>query len=492
MGAVDIVDIPIRLTEELLVTLAIVIALVFIWTYRANIMKALTGDTHLHGSFLDCVWCCCFQCCGLCTGEWTGCFTMFPCCPARWRRQNLVRMLGKQLGLSNYTVELRNLVVGDLPFDGREDIFLSVECSSNPAMRTSVAEDRLAKVIHFPEVLTVRVRHCFLEENVRITVLCLNVVGSEELCTITMSAMNVIDWARDPSERIKRFQLKTVNHNNIDRETPAWLLVEFGEPIEVRDLDNIRSIDTIRTTTHDMTRFTQHSVAEYKHTYYLLDAAGHAIDEPFEEDLSDIRRMRTNAKYFFHLCNVLTLFFVLIYAVFRSYIWSCYRRFSWLTMAILNNQTIPRRFPLSFHEMELVGEDCKVETEGTGLQGVPCRPTLQQINRLCQGSAYLDSLHQPWPNAFSGYDWEEQIFGSNNVGFRCVEGICSVRQWVVEREYTLLGIILFAIVLNCCLRVTCEHRIRELKAKKLQERQRDSQQFRRGKRPTNLNYGHCF
>jgi len=133
-------------------------------------------------------------------------------------------------------------------------------------MRTSVAEDRLAKVIHFPEVLTVRVRHCFLEENVRITVLCLNVVGSEELCTITMSAMNVIDWARDPSERIKRFQLKTVNHNNIDRETPAWLLVEFGEPIEVRDLDNVRSVDTIRTTTHDMTRFSQHSVAEYKHT----------------------------------------------------------------------------------------------------------------------------------------------------------------------------------------------------------------------------------
>eukprot|EP00439_Symbiodinium_sp_Y106_P060644 s487_g9.t1 len=89
MGAVDIVDIPIRLTEELLVTLAIVIALVFIWTYRANIMLALTGDTKLHGSFLDCVWCCCFQCCGLCTGEWTGCFTMFPCCPARWRRRPL-------------------------------------------------------------------------------------------------------------------------------------------------------------------------------------------------------------------------------------------------------------------------------------------------------------------------------------------------------------------------------------------------------------------
>ena len=96
-------------------------------------------------------------------------------------------------------------------------------------------------------------------------------------------------------------------------------------------------------------------------------------------------------------------------------IWSCYRRFSWLTMAILNNQTIPRRFPLSFHEMELVGEDCKaqpqsvvvmwprelllsgiacstpadtfrngqVETEGTGLQGAHANSHLHIRPQLC-------------------------------------------------------------------------------------------------------------
>ena len=70
-------------------------------------------------------------------------------------------------------------------------------------------------------------------------------------------------------------------------------------------------------------------------------------------------------------------------------------------MAILNNQTIPRRFPLSFHEMELVGEDCKaqpqtvvdrvrcsaadtfsqVETEGTGLQGAAMRCVASRISR---------------------------------------------------------------------------------------------------------------
>ncbi|CAE7544256.1 Ccdc65 [Symbiodinium natans] len=485
---VDIVDLPIKLTEELLVTAAIIIALVFLWTYRANLMLALTGDSKLHGSFLDCVWCCCFQCCGLCTGEWTGCFTMMPCCPPRWRRQNLVRMVGKQLGLSNYTVELRNLVVGDLPFDGRADIFLSVECSSNPAMKTSVAEDRQAKVIHYPEVLTVRLRHCFLEENVRISVFRLNVVGSEELCTITVGAMNIIDWARNPSERMKRFQLKSVDHGNLDRETPAWLLVEFGEPIEVRDLDNVRSVDTIRTTTSDMTRFTQRSVAEYKHTYYLLDSAGHAIDEPFEEDLAEVRRMRTNVKYLFHVWNVLTLLFLLCYAAFRSYVWSCYRRFEWLTMAVLNNATIPTHFPLSFHAMESIGADCQAEVSGTGLQGVPCRPSIGQVNMLCQGSQYLDSLHQPWPVAYSGYEWEEHLFGSSHVGLRCMEGICSVRQWVVEREYLLLGIILGAIIFNCLLRWTCEHRIQTLKARKLRERQQESIEFRRGKRPQNQNF----
>ena len=31
--------------------------------YRGRVMKVLTGDDKLHGSVLDGIWCCCFQCC---------------------------------------------------------------------------------------------------------------------------------------------------------------------------------------------------------------------------------------------------------------------------------------------------------------------------------------------------------------------------------------------------------------------------------------------
>ena len=32
-------------------------------------------------------------------------------------------------------------------------------------------------------------------------------------------------------ERIKRFQMKTINME-LERETPPWILVEFGQPME--------------------------------------------------------------------------------------------------------------------------------------------------------------------------------------------------------------------------------------------------------------------
>eukprot|EP00913_Durusdinium_trenchii_P031260 g29267.t1 len=150
--------------------------------------------------------------------------------------------------------------------------------------------------------------------------------------------------------------------------------------MEVRDLDNIKSVDTIRSATRT-NQVEEFNVATYKHTYYLLDARGHAIDEPLEEDLAEIRSLRLKAAWCFHLCNCWTTVIVLVYAFFRTYVWSCYRRFNWLTMAVLNNST---QFPVSFSKMEKIGAQCEAEVKGTGLQGVPCRPSLDQVNMLCR------------------------------------------------------------------------------------------------------------
>lgn len=474
---------PVDFVAEILVTLAVVVALIFLWQYRARVMIVLTGDDKFHGNVLDCIWCCCFQCCGFCTGDWTRCLTMSQFCPRRLRRQNLVKVAGQLLGMSTYTVELRNIVVGDLPFDGRADVYLSVECAANPAMMTAVAEDRQGKVVHFPEIITVRVRNNLLEGNVRITVKQMNVFGSEDLCKVVISPMNVVHWAShdESGERIKRFQMKTVNME-LERETPSWILIEFGQPMEVRDIDNIKSVDTIRTATRD-NQAQEFNVATYKHTYYLLDARGHAIDEPMEEDLAEVRSMRLKAVWCFHMCNCWTFLLIIAYSIARVYVWSCYRRFNWLTMAVLNNSTTQRAdFPISFHDMEKIGHQCDAEVKGTGLQGVPCRPSLAQINVLCQNSLYLDGVHQPWPKAFAGYSFVEDLVGQNSVGVPCLAGICNVRQKIVEHEWIIIGSLMGMLVANCFFRWCMDARIRQVKARKLLERQKRAQEFRDIKR----------
>lgn len=481
---------PMDFVTEILVTAAVLVALIFLWQYRDRVMKVLTGDDKLHGSVLDGIWCCCFQCCGVCTGDWTRNLTMFQCCPRRLRRQNLVKVVGQLLGMSTYTVELRNIVVGDLPYDGRGDVYLSVECAVNPAMMTAVAEDQQAKVIHFPEILTVRVRNNLLEGNVRITAKRMNVFGSEDLCKVVISPMNIVHWASqtDEQDKIKRFQMKTTNFD-LERETPPWILVEFGQPMEVRDIDNIRSVDTIRTATRD-NQAQEFNVATYKHTYYLLDARGHAIDEPMEEDLAEVRAMRLKAVWCFHLCNCWTILIVFAYAFVRAYVWSCYRRFNWLTMAVLNNgtseQTEPTHFPISFHDMAKIGEQCEAEVKGTGLQGVPCRPSLDQINLLCTSSQFLDGHGQPWPKAFADYGFIEDVLGENQVGIPCLPGICNVRQKLVEHEWTLIGICIGMFVSNCLLRWCMDARIRQVKARKLLDRQHQAEEFRKQKRDQQL------
>ena len=473
---------PMDFVSEILVGAAVLIALIFLWQYRARVMIILTGDDKLHGSLLDCIWCTCFQCCGVCTGDWTRCFTMCTCCPRRWRGQNLVKMAGQLLGMSTYTVELRNIVVGDLPFDGRGDVYLSVECAANPAMMTCIVEDRQAKVIHFPEIITVRVRNCILEGNVRITAKLMNVFGSEELCRVVINPMNIVRWAgqSDPSARIKRFQMKT-SGMEIDRETPPWILVEFGEPMEVRDLDNIRSVDTIRSATRD-NQVAEFSVANYKHTYYLLDPRGNAIDEPLEEDLAEIRSLRMKAAWCFHTCNCWTIMLVLMYAGFRAYVWSCYRRFNWLTMAVMTNVT---EFPVSFENMEKIGKQCESEVTGTGLQGVPCRPNLEQVNVLCQSPVYLNGLHQPWPKAFAGYTFLDGVLGEGNrVGLPCLAGICNIRQKIVENEVSLIGLCIFLLVSNCVGRWCFESWIRMKKTQKLMARQKEAEDARQARLQT--------
>ncbi|CAE8612411.1 unnamed protein product [Polarella glacialis] len=487
--------------NELVVLAVVIVAIALIWTYRDRVMLALTGDTQVHGTILDCVWFSCFRCCGTCTGDWTRCFTMCICCPKRCRGRNLVKAMAQLVGITSHTVELKNIVIGDLPFEGRGDFYLSVVCASNPPMVTALQEDKAPKVVHFPEIITLRLRNSPLEEQVTIEVKELNVFGSETLCKIHLNAMFVLhsgsSWAGSQQERTRRFEMKTLNMA-LENETPPWILIEFDEPSEVRDLDNLRATDAVRTATKDG-QYHEFQMTQYKNSYALLDPNGQAVEEPLEEDLHVIHFYRTCAMYFFHMWNSLVFLVIGSYVVFRLYVWECYRRFSWLTMAymlresdLLDAQLEEKiTFPLSFEKMRAVGTSCEAQVSGTGIKEgkTPCRPSPAQINQICTpGTAESTKLFsdsdkvqggwgQPWPQALKGV-LDGYIPDVKVGGIPCtIPQICRRADWLTEHDDHIWGLIILLLFCSCGIRCCCNSLIQRKKARLQAGRQKERRDF---------------
>ena len=61
------------------------------------------------------------------------------------------------------------------------------------------------------------------------------------LCVCAFKCNLVANADSVRSGRIKRFQMKT-SSMELDRETPPWILVEFGEPMEAEKLQNTLAI----------------------------------------------------------------------------------------------------------------------------------------------------------------------------------------------------------------------------------------------------------
>lgn len=474
---------PVKLLNESVVIIIVCIALAGVWRYRDRVLAALTGDDKIHGGCLDCIWNTFFQCCGACTGDWTRCFTECQICPARYRKRNLVRLLGQALGLTTHTVEMKNITVGDLPFQGRGDFYLSVGNTTNPEMFTSVSEEKLPKVVHFPEVLTLKLRFNPLEGRICIKVRELNVFGSEDVCVLYLGAMHVLQWAWS-TENMKRFEMKALDQA-FENETPPWILAEFSEAVEPRQIDNIRDYETVYTATKQGETWVaeQSDMVDYKHHHPLLDPSGHAIDEPLEEDLRQIARLARCARWSFHFCNIWTFVLVIAYSFFRLYVWSCYRRFTWLTEARLYdvNATTKIGFPVSFKQMESIGSQCAKAVEGTGEIGVPCAPSADQINVICNepknGGTWFESNKQPWPMAFAGTEWVETLTG-RPTGITCFHGLCEVRSFIVKYEKEFIALCVLVVLSNVLLRCACNSCIRSRRSDLQRQRQEEAKAFR--------------
>jgi hypothetical protein len=347
---------------------------------------------------------------------------------------------------------MRNITVGDIPFDSRGDFYLSIECSTNPPMVTAIQEEKLPKVVHFPEILCLKVKDSFLEPRVRVVVKELNVLGSVELCEVYLSASSICSWGNDPpTARMKRFQMRPLD-SGVERITPAWLLVEFCQADDVRGIehdkhlavngmvrtwvpvtdDSVRASGSIPIGIADRNQGTQPTamstawggaqnskwrkdprmnvdlaMGKFKGFYTLLDDSGNPVQEPDEHNLGKYRAMRMCAQSVFGCSQCLVISAFLFWLFFRLYVFSCYRHFKWMTIA---NQTIaPTAFPISIETLETVVQECHKDFDGTGTVGGRCRPSEAEVLQICQVGGLPPK--QPRPEAYTLV--AHQVFGIN-------------------------------------------------------------------------------
>lgn len=346
----------IAIGKRILVVCVVGILVAMMIKYRDKVIIAITGDDRIHGTPLDCIWIGLFRCCGLCSGDYVHC-------------------LGRYLGVAPWTVQLSCITVGDLPDHHAGDFYLTIECGGDPPMVTSVAERREPKVVHFPDVLTLRVRSSSLEPSLRITVKRLNLVGSTTLCEVQITARSVTNWAFS-SANFKRVQMFNCDAT-FNAETPPWIALKFGGPDEEEYSTSMDAEGQVRTLSM------LGGVKNFKNEYGLLDATGNFLAEPFEEDLELLARQErclswfTRAMIFLGICVPMAFYGTWKYASF------CYDNYKAITMAELNNQT----FPMSVYQIQHLVEWCEVQFAGEGIAvGEPCKPSFEQVYAVCTPS----------------------------------------------------------------------------------------------------------
>lgn len=229
-------------------------------------------------------------------------------------------------------------------------------------------------------------------------------------------------------------------------------------------------------------------VAPFKHAYALLDDAGNPVAEPDEDKLGNVRCMRTCALWIFRLFQLVVFLGIVGYFLFRFYVWSCYRHFTWDTIAIERGAT----FPISNANLHLYVKDCHERYDGTGLSkgstnGVDpladaCRPNASSIIYYCENLPPT----QPRPEAFTMLA-HEYLGVDLKSGVKCFHGLCKLRDDLKEYDTLAVWIALAAILLTFACRFMMNNCIKGIR-KQNQKSMGDEQKQRLGNR-SGASYG---
>lgn len=330
------------------------------------------------------------------------------------------------------------MVAGDLPFNGHGDFYLTVECGDNPPMSTSIAENCNPRVVHFNEVLTLRVRDSFLEDAVRFTVKELNIFGSQEIAELRLNPQRVCEWTRDKCP-LMRFQMEPCDRS-VDMDTPCWIALEFAPCPEFggRQSFTVHLFDT-RTGVFDTT-----SCKDFKSRYKLLDRTGEKQNEAEDND-EEIHRANKRREEG-ACCTVCLVFLVIIAAViFRLFLWKCWKEFTFLAVQ----------------------------------QGIP-NPTHDEVMAVCDNP----------PNNVRPMVFEHFAREHNIQSLPCYKGVCHTRDQFVQNRvafFTFMGILVLIVL---CLLARPSAAARKKKANPFKDDDEAPRRTKTGTRTLSAGPGH--
>lgn len=345
--------------------------------------------------------------------------------------------------MSKQSVEVGNIAVGDLPFHSRRgDFYLRVDCAENPSMCTSIVATASPKVVHFPETLTLRLRDSTLEGTVVFTIFELDVIGSQELCHLSLFAKDIIKWSLEDSTKPKRFIMRPQDiHAELD--TPPWILLQFDCQVsgDARHLLELGDSHVVRTA--DWTRsdpgtgrpgfFSDWDVSSFKHKYTLLDpTGGQEVFEPSEEVTNRERHRRCCFRLVFMWLPVGTLLGLLLFWQLASHVEFCYDQFSYVSVAQAmgwSQSHYAKSLPVDQTTLHDLQQECIEEVNASDSLGSPCWPTPQQVLSICSVSP--------------GYQF---VLHSNRVRVMCDLLICEFRIKLI-----VVGTVAVLLVACCCM-----------------------------------------
>jgi len=249
--------------------------------------------------------------------------------------------------------------------------------------------------------------------------------------------------------------MKRIEMTSCDRdlqwETQSWILVEFAEPHDDRDLEHFHAMGrNVRTATKDGVCNDQ-TVKDFKNDYTLLDANGHVMAEPDEEDLEGIQCRLSIVQTCHWAITTWGIIFFVALGCLDAYCRACWKRFDRLTKARLNNAT----FPASTATLFTIDKACEKAMKGVPQEpGLPCLPSNKQVIDTCTPAKLGGKMPPVQPKTYAMEGFLEYHTGKKGVGILCTEQSCIYKEKFEKFDAYLIPLfvifLVFTMWCRCC------------------------------------------